>query len=648
VRSPRELLFRGRQELANLVLWARPPHITVPVPTAVTELAAPDQVADRLRGTLFAAEVEHIAGLLLAHKFPILGITISTGPEIAWRRDYLSGKETEPLYFRTVPYLDFNRSGDHKIVWELNRHQHLVLLAQAFLLTGRGIYLDEIWKQLDSWLEQNPYQCGINWASALEVAFRALSWIWVYHLVGARIPRALRPRFLNSLYQHGFHLEYNLSYYFSRNTHLLGEAVALHALGVLFGHDRWKRTGAQVVRAELDFQVLEDGAHFERSSYYHVYALDFFVFHYILAGRPSDYPPVISRMADYLAALLGPAQKLPFLGDDDGGRLFHPYGCHEQYGRASLATCAILLGNRKQPFCEEDIAAQAAWWLGEEAWTYVKKHEPELPGSRIFRPSGVAVMRWGERQIVIDAGPFGFGRGGHSHADSLSILAREGATEILIDAGTFTYVGDPELRNWFRGSAAHNTVRVEGYDQGEPAGPFGWASKPDVQILEWASTGEYDFLDAECRYNRIRHRRRVLFLKPAIVVVMDEIEGEPRSHKCEQIWHFGSDVVALSPVCYSIASRARLTVPAGTSGVLEKGGRNGWRSSALGRKEEAFAFCVSDICEPPARLVAVLDFTTATTAATVELQTAIVWDCGDQTISFDFRSTGIPVWSLLK
>ena len=27
----------------------------------------------------------------------------------------------------------------------------------------------------------------MNWASALEVAFRALSWIWVYRLVGDRL-----------------------------------------------------------------------------------------------------------------------------------------------------------------------------------------------------------------------------------------------------------------------------------------------------------------------------------------------------------------------------------------------------------------------------------------------------------------------------
>src|ERR1035437_4461197 len=50
------------------------------------------------------------------------------------------------------------------------------LLAQAFLLTRRREYLDEAFRQIESWLDANPFLHGINWASALEVAFRALSW----------------------------------------------------------------------------------------------------------------------------------------------------------------------------------------------------------------------------------------------------------------------------------------------------------------------------------------------------------------------------------------------------------------------------------------------------------------------------------------
>ena len=57
-----------------------------------------------------------------------------------------------------------------------------------------GKVLAEIRAQLESWFAANPFHRGINWSSALEVSFRALSWMWVYHLVGEKLPAELRAR----------------------------------------------------------------------------------------------------------------------------------------------------------------------------------------------------------------------------------------------------------------------------------------------------------------------------------------------------------------------------------------------------------------------------------------------------------------------
>ena len=263
-------------------------------------LLVPPRAGGRLPGTLpmpsapprdtaYAREVAAIADSLLAHRFPLLGITIETGPEIDWRRDYLHQISSGTAYFRRVPYLDFAQVGDHKVVWELNRHQHLVLLAQAFVLTGRRQYLDEAFRQLEGWMEANPFLRGINWASALEVAFRALSWAWLWSLAGAEMPPALARRFADELYRHGRFLELNLSVYFSPNTHLLGEAVALHALGLMFHEERWGRSGGTHVETAMERQVRADGSHFEQSAYYHVYALDFFLFYRLLARPGARY-----------------------------------------------------------------------------------------------------------------------------------------------------------------------------------------------------------------------------------------------------------------------------------------------------------------------------------------------------------------------
>ncbi len=502
-RSPREIADRSLQEFRNLAMLYRPPVLKL--------VAAPVSPLPGL-GTASASDVSDLAKQIRAHQFPILGLTIDTGPDIAWRRDYVHGKESGTDYFRLIPYLDFQRVGDHKLIWELNRHQHLVVLAQAFLIDGDQGNLSEILDQLESWFSANPFQRGINWASALEVAFRAVSWIWIFHLVGDRFAVDFRARFLQQLYLHGCHLENNLSFYFSPNTHLLGESVALHALGKLFPtfprSRQWVELGGRVVREQMDAQVRGDGAHFEQSTYYHIYALDMFRFHALLEEPSERYRIALQCMAEFLLAIMGSARRLPFFGDDDGGRFFHPYGPRDEFGRRSLDEASY-------PF-------------------------PPLR-SQLFRKSGLAVMISGDVHVVIDGGPFGPWGSGHSHSDTLSLIVRKGDEDILIDPGTYTYVADPKERDWFRGSAAHNTIRIDGRDQAIPAGPFGWIDQPEVTVEEWRADAEEDFLAAHCLYAGFTHRRTIRFLKPDRLVVEDQIEGPPGNHDIEQFWHLGSE-----------------------------------------------------------------------------------------------------------
>jgi hypothetical protein len=538
VRSFQEILFRLRQEIGNLTMLAFPPrlpHIDAPPPAAATNSPVPE-----------------IADQILQHRFPLLGVTIDTGPEIDWRRDYLHGISTGTEYFRRVPYLDFTRVGDHKVVWELNRHQHLPLMV------GRREYLDEAFRQLDSWMRQNPFLRGINWASALEVAFRALSWARFWQLAGAEMPQDLRGRFLTSLYHHGRYLELNLSVYFSPNTHLLGEAVALHALGVWLPDwphaARWRETGDQLVREAMRRQIREDGSHFEQSLYYHVYALDFFRLHRSLAACDTAYDERLRRMAEFLHAMMGPARVLPLIGDDDGGRLSHPYGDRTRFGRETLGSL-------------------------------------DLPReSRLFADSGIAVMTAGDVHIVIKAGGFGEGSGGHSHSDVLSLVVWVGDQEVLIDPGTYTYVADPTERDNFRGSAAHNTIRVDSRDQAIPAGPFRWHEKPSVRVEHWSTVRDCDTLEATCSYVGFVHRRRIVFHKPGRLVIADTVGGPPGDHTVEQFWHLGAVGEARR---FRFAAEAEM--------------QDGWRSRALASREKAPVLRVTARGPLPVRLETTID-----------------------------------------
>ena len=444
-----------------------------------------------------------LAANIRNHTFPIFGEEIETGPHIRWRRDYARGLETGLNYFRRIPYLDVARAGDHKFIWELNRHQHLVLLAQAYWFTGDATNLTEIQAQLESWFAQNPYGRGINWTSALEVGFRALSWIWTHHLVGAQLPGAFRREWLPQLYRHGCHLENNLSFYFSPNTHLLGEALALHALGLFFAGapraDKWVERGGNVVREQMDRQVRPDGSHFEQSTYYHAYAMDMFLFHAVIAKPASPYLQKLRRMGDYLGAALGPAGTLAFLGDDDGGRVFHPYGRRDRFSRASLATAGVICNRADWLRDPADLSPQAAWWLGPGAMAH---HPGEGKWeSQFFPDAGVASMVSGRTHALVKAGSFGARPSGHCHADALSIVLYSGDQEILIDPGTYTYVGDPKWRGWFRGTGAHNTIRVDGLDQ---------ATAARAIPLDRPSRGDGHPVENHCVMRPVRSRMPIL------------------------------------------------------------------------------------------------------------------------------------------
>jgi hypothetical protein len=607
MRSVPEIVFRVRQEIQNLRLFAFSPTLK-DRSWKPRHLPSADAIARHLQDSEFTAEVDALAQRIMTGSIPLLGLELAVGSRPSWRKDYVSGLESGLSYFRRLPYLDAAIVGDHKIIWELNRHQHLVLLAMAALLTGKTGYSAECGRQLETWLADNPFLRSINWTSALEVAFRALSWIWILAWCGEQLPAALRDRLATELYRHGLYLEHNLSVYFSPNTHLLGEAVVLHLLGRVFPDwprsAAWERLGARVVEEQIDFQMQEDGVHFEQSTYYHVYAADLFLLHRIFARRvPEAYDRKLRLGIEYLRAILGPHWQIPLIGDDDGGRLFHPYGHRERFGRATLATASCVYQDASWLRDRADYNEQATWWLGPQT-PAVKSLEARLP-SRLFRSSGIAVLASGDIHITFDAGPFGWAGAGHSHSDTLSLTVTAGGEEILVDAGTYTYVGDPKWRDWFRGSAAHNTIRAGGRDQATPGGPFRWLDKPAVAIEDWQTDAERDCITAVCRYGCAVHRRRVVFRKRDLrLFVYDDVETK---EPVEQFWHFGERVSPVGEASWQIGSRAAFLISQHGTPDLSFGGEHGWRSRVLGRKESAYVLRVCAAGSGNTQMKAVLD-----------------------------------------
>jgi hypothetical protein len=142
-----------------------------------------------------------------------------------------------------------------------------------------------------------------------------------------------------------------------------------------------------------------------------------------------------------------------------------------------------------------------------------------------------------ERFLVLGCGPLG--DGGHGHYDALSVEAYGLGHPLVVDPGRYTYAeGDPNWRHWFKGTAAHNTVTVDGLDQqpyrrGKPKRPLMTGrlldrrSQDGVELLHGTVTSPaYD----------ATHDRVVLFVAGEYWLVVDLLHA-PQPHDYTLRWH---------------------------------------------------------------------------------------------------------------
>ncbi len=492
--------------------------------------------------------------------------------DIDWHLDLVHGKRAPLDPWFKIPFLDFSVVGDHKVTWELNRHQHLVTLAKARLLSRDEKYGRELVAQWRSWMQANPYPVGINWGSSLEVSFRSLSWIWVDRLLTEAPEYAeFRADLAPALAVHGHYIWRYLSTYFSPNTHLLGEATALFFLGTLYPQmpdaSNWREAAWNILLQEAERQVRPDGVYFEQSLHYHVYALDFFLYARLLAARngreiPAALDGVLEKMLAVIAGLAqaGPAEGF---GDDDGGRVFNPRRNRTEHMTDPLALGAIMY---TREFSAARLTEEALWLFGNQAVEKLAPPNRKLgssPAHSIAFPDGgiymLADSQPHPQALVIDAGPQGVGRSGHGHADALSLRLSMDGRRYLVDSGSGVYISkDATDRNRFRGTGAHNTLRVDGLDQAVPDEAFSWTHIPATLAESWVQGKSFTyFVGSHNGYARLAdpvlHRRHVLKIAGGACLVRDVALGHAE-HELEIRWHFAPDLQLHS------GSRGRVTV----------------------------------------------------------------------------------------
>ena len=449
------------------------------------------------------------------------------------------------------------------MVWELNRHQHLVRLGQAFRSGGDERFAAAVVAQINSWIRDNPAGIGINWVSSLELAFRCISWLWALALIRpAKCWNELAAADVaNSLHDQALHVERFLSTYSSPNTHLTGEALGLYYIGCCMPElrhaARWRSLGRQILIGQLAVQIRPDGVYFEQASWYHRYTADFYTHFLLIAQRTGDELPALvseklEALFEHLLWLARPDGTFPNIGDDDGGKLIKLDRREPGDWRAALSNAAVQFRRGDFRWGADSLANETLWLFGVEATEKFAGISARPPAqlARAFTQGGYFIMRdgWGARAnyCLIDCGPHGHMNAGHAHADVLSIeVAALGAT-MLVDPGTCSYSQAGPERDLFRSAAMHNTVTVDRQSSSVPAGPFKWRHVANGKLESWLDHAAFTFFaGSHDGYRRLSdpvvHRRQIFFPMREYWVMLDQCTAIS-AHDLAVNFHFAPGV----------------------------------------------------------------------------------------------------------
>ncbi|MEB2361300.1 MAG: DUF4962 domain-containing protein [Bryobacterales bacterium] len=168
------------------------------------------------------------------------------------------------------------------------------------------------------------------------------------------------------------------------------------------------------------------------------------------------------------------------------------------------------------------------------------------PQAKWFRGAGWVSLHSGMMnptenvQVMMRAAPLG--NISHSHADQNAIVLAAFGSPLLVNTGIRPWYGSPFSKEWYWTTKAHNALEIDG--QGQPK-----TAEATGRIIVFQPGKEYDYVvgDATPGYgpNVERYRRHLLFLKPDVVVLVDEVSArKPVSLK---FWLHGRAPFELNP-----------------------------------------------------------------------------------------------------
>ncbi|EHR72773.1 Heparinase II/III-like protein [Burkholderiales bacterium JOSHI_001] len=498
--------------------------------------------------------------------------------------------------------VDWLHNPSRDVEWHILLHKfyYAVGLAQAWQASGDTSYALR-WAQLaDGWMKVTP----VGFIAADVTGRRVQNWIYSLHgLVFhgrangdvAPLDAAFFRRLLESLHAQVEFLCENLT---PKRNHRTLELLAIFLAGVVFPEfersAHWRTFALAQTLVNIQADLMADGVHCELSTDYHHLALRNWLQVRQLAARngvpvPPDMDAALEKGLEFALHVHAPNGVAPSFSDGDA-RSYLPL----------LALGATLFDRGDMQF----VATQG--------------REGTPPAQRVahFPASGYHVLRsaWGDaasfrqaQHLVFDCGPLG--EGNHGHFDALHFELAANGQALVVDPGRYTYseAGDLNWRVHFRGTAAHNTVCVDGRHQTRYApkaikeasrhAPGSVRHKiggpaPDTLLLDSQHGPSLDLLHgraASHEYDAV-HERCIVFVDRRYWIVSDWLRA-PSEHGYALSFQLGAAAEgttrlsgdATAQYLASAGLRAAQLQRDGQVGVLEPG----WVSALYGHKDAA-------------------------------------------------------------
>lgn len=465
---------------------------------------------------------------------------------------------------------------DNEWVWQLNRMSFWDAMRRAYWHTGDEKYAKAWGEQLIDWTRKNPNDENHKYAwRSIEAGIRGYRWTGLFQrfIDSPSFTPEVLVAFLNSCHDHA---EYLMTKYTTRSNWGLMEAEGLAFIAITFPEfknaEKWREEAFRRLNNEINIQVYPDGHQRELAMGYHMGCIDWFLRTYKLAKMngiedafPNSYLERIEKMCE-----------VPM-------KLCLPDGTNVQFGDAWQGTP----GQHKGRFQEW------AKFFGRKDFLYMATdgEEGSKPDSTAYAlpMSGLYSMRSGWSQdavcLVLKCGPDG---GGHSQPDNGTFDVYAGGRNLMPDAGSYIYSGDPEGRAWFRQTKVHQTLTLNGHN-----------AQYAPKLLLWQPGENLDILVVENQsYENLAHRRSVFFIDKKYFVVVDEAIGAATGDIDIHFQLAPGDVVSnLDSFSFHSNFQQGWNVHVQTLAQpgLEMREEEGWVSFQYTKKEPRPAFCYRQI-----------------------------------------------------